>query len=135
MNSLKLIGFLLIIHLNGCVFEPTPKKIVGNYFLSEVNGYTDLSYNLKEDQFVGVVEPQILEVGYNENYITVKKQNIEFGKNVLNKEIEYYIIPIKNKVAKYQDDNKIGPLSKRGFNRKLTELGINDIEFTIKVRK
>ncbi|MGC6471095.1 MAG: hypothetical protein ACON4E_07505 [Flavobacteriales bacterium] len=100
------------------------ENLIGDYYLTKidyVDSELDLSYKLNESgSFIGVIPPKIIEVGYNESFIIAKNQSNKNG------EISYYIVPLRNKVHKSPDENKIGPLTIDEFKLKRKALGVPD---------
>jgi hypothetical protein len=124
---MKYLIFIVSFFIISCKFGFDSKHIIDKYYLTEIDGRFDISYNIKNDEYVGVVGPDVIEFGFNDYYIWSKQRNIE------TQNLAYYIIPLKKMVAKSPDDNKIGPFTKEGFSDKLAELGVKEYSFTIKV--
>lgn len=99
------------------------EHLIGDYYLTKidyVDSEIDISFQLNESSFIGVVPPKIIEVGFNESFIIAKQQSNEEG------EFGYYIVPLQNKVHKSPDENKIGPLTIDEFKLKRKALGVPD---------
>ena len=118
---------IFLFFIVSCKFGFDSKHIVDKYYLTEIDGRFDISYNIKSDQYVGVVGPDVMELGYNDEYIWSKQRNVE------TKKLTYYIIPIQKMVSQSPDDNKIGPFTKDELSKKMLELGISEYNFTMKV--
>jgi hypothetical protein len=105
------------------------KHLVGNYYLTKgdyVDEELDLSYDLGNGSYIGVVPPTLFAIGYDDEYIIAKNHPHKFGDPV-NKDITYYyIVPLKYKVHHSPDENRIGPLSEEEFKAKRKELKISD---------
>lgn len=119
---------LFLFFIVSCKFGFDSKQVVDKYYLTEIDGRFDISYNIKGDQYVGVVGPDVMELGYNDEYIWTKQRNL-----VTNK-LAYYIIPIQKKVSLSPDDNKIGPFTKDELSKKMLDLGVSEYNFTMKVK-
>lgn len=98
------------------------EHLIGCYYLTKMDyadSELDLSFKLKESgDFIGVIPPKIIEIGFNDSFIIAKQQSndeSEFG---------YYIVPLQNKVHMSPDENKIGPLSFDEFEVKRKELNV-----------
>ncbi len=117
-------------------------KIVGKYYLVSVDvPYPkNLSYDLGNGSYLGVVDDVVIEYGYNNDYIIVKQHPVRRAvvfplvDTVDSAITNYYIIPLKYKLHKSPDENKIGPLSKKEFWQKRKELKISDKLKFIKVK-
>ncbi|MFC4874294.1 lipoprotein [Negadavirga shengliensis] len=108
------------------------EHVIGNYYLTEVD-YVDekrvLSFNLGSGNYVGVVGPTILAVGYDDSFIIAKQ--LPSGKSTDKDKVYYFIIPLKSKIHHSPDENKIGPLTLNEFNKKRLELGVSEsLSFT-----
>ncbi len=113
-------SLLLMIGCSGIGEE----NLIGDYYLTKLD-YIDselaLSFKLKESgDFIGVIPSKIIEVGFNESFIIAKQKSNEES------EFSYYIVPLRNKVNKSPDENKIGPLSIDKFKLKRKALGVPD---------
>lgn len=100
------------------------ENLIGDYYLTKLD-YVDselaLSFKLKESgDFIGVIPSKIIEVGFNESFIIAKQKSDKES------EFSYYIVPLRNKVHKSPDENKIGPLSIDEFKLKRKALGVPD---------
>jgi len=130
---LKYTWIVLLVLLLSCG-SIDKEHIIGNYYLTAVDYVDegkDLSYNLGSGNFVGVVGPTVFAVGYNEEYIIAKQHPREFPSLHDKSTINYFIVPINNKVHQSPDENKIGPLTELEFIEKRKELGIpEDLTFT-----
>lgn len=83
-------------------------------------------------QYFGyAISPCVYAVGFNDEFIIAKQHplvNNQINKSVTN----YFIIPIINKVSRFEDLNKIGPLNKEEFNATRIEIGIpTNLNFSI----
>ena len=113
------------------------KHITENYYLTKVDYSTNnqqLSYKLEqyEGGFVGVVEPIVSAIGFNEDFIIVKQHPAPFSETTIDKNITfYYIVPLKKKVHHSPDENKYGPFSHQEYLQKRKELKIpNELTFS-----
>ena len=127
--------FLFIMLFSSCYYK---KPLAPGYELTEFDyDKEDMSiiYYYDNKIRVGVVNPTVFAVGYNEDFIIAKQHPRKFP-NPPDKSItNYFIIPIKDKVRQSPDDNKIGPLTKSEFKEKRKELGIPDeVMFSIVIK-
>jgi hypothetical protein len=140
MNQIfKWIKICMVALLTSCSGIST-EHLIDNYYITKID-YTDmelsLSYRLElhGDDYIGVVAPLVFAIGYNNNYIIVKQRTINENKTdnlvaqsnftpTINNITNYYIIPIKNKIHVFPDENKIGPLTLNEFLIKKKELKI-----------
>lgn len=117
---ITLLSTLLTIGCSGIGKE----HLIGDYYLTKLDyadSELDLSFKLKESgNFIGVIPPKIIEIGFDESFIIAKQQSNEEN------EINYYIVPLRNKEHKSSDENKIGPLSLDEFKLKRKALGVPD---------
>lgn len=85
-----------------------------------------------------LVPPTVYEVGWNSDYIIARQHNLGASKQERSAN-NYYIVHMisGDSVQAYSINNKlvIGPLDKDGFEKKRRELGIEGIEFSVKVKK
>jgi hypothetical protein len=88
-----------------------------------------ISYKLENGDYIGVVPEHVYEYSICEGYI-LAKQGILSTKNpksiIDSNQTKYFIIPLNYKVNKSPDENKIGPLNKEDFYKKLNSLQISD---------
>ena len=126
---MKKIIYLLSIVIIGCGDGFTHKeRLISNYYLTalELNEDMSLSYSVSKenDAFVGVVNPTVFAIGHNEEFIIVKqhpeKSPYQPDKSITN----YFIIPLKDKIAESEEKNVIGPMTKEEFEKKREELGV-----------
>jgi hypothetical protein len=106
------------------------KHLTGNYYLTKTD-YADeelsLSYKLENGDYIGVVNPTLFAVGYDDDYIIAKNHPQIRGAFTFNKNVTYYyIVPLKYKVHHSPDENRIGPLSEEEFKAKRKELKMSD---------
>jgi len=100
------------------------EKLIGDYYLTKIDyadSELDISFRLKETgNFIGVIPPKVIEVGFDENFIIAKQQFASEN------DIRFFIIPLKQKVNQSPDENKFGPMSIDEFKLKREELGVPD---------
>ncbi len=121
--------------LNACQAFFYEEHIIGNYYLVAVDGDEDMciSYQVEDQKMYGeiIIPSTVFAVGYDEDFIIVKQHPMNFpdvDKSITN----YFIIPVKNKIHKTLELNKIGPLSLEEFNKKRNELNIpQELAFTL----
>lgn len=107
--------------------------LVSDYEIDYVDIEQNMSiyYNDPKWGGIGVINPTVFAVGYNEDFIIAKQHpndNFEVDRTVTN----YFIIPIKYKISESPEENKIGPLNEEKFDEKCRELRISGvIDFTI----
>ena len=101
--------------------------VAGHYSLVVTDTDEDrkLSYEIGNGGYVGCVPPMVYAVWNNDDFIIAKQHPSHGFKPALNKTL-YYIIPLKNPVSKFPDENFIGPLDKGEFIKKIKELKITD---------
>lgn len=123
----SLLRILIIFLIPSCHFGDFSEPLTANYELDAIDVKRDMSIYVSIDEsWVGVVDATVFAVGYNEDFI-IAKQHPDFDKRVTN----YYIIPLKFKVADSPDENRIGPLTEREFMEKRKELGVpRSLQFT-----
>ena len=126
--------------------------VAGPYYFVVTDTKEDrkLSYSPAEGSYVGGVPPTVYAVWHNDDYIIAKQhprdrfritaQDIEeisrdcerWAKNRTEKPTSaqnttlYYIIPLKNPVSEFPDENFISPLDKMEYEKKIKELKITD---------
>ena len=67
----------------------------------------------------------VYAIWHNDDFI-IAKQHPSYGfEPELNKTL-YYIVPLKNPVSEFPEENFIGPLDKKEFAKKIKELKITD---------
>ena len=134
-----IIKCFIAVLLIGCSGLAT-EHVIDNYYLTKMD-YSDieldLSYKLKSwGDFLGVVEPVVFAIGYNNDFIIVKQHPRNFTETIINKNSpNYYIIPFKYKIHDSLDENKFGPLTFEEFLIKRKELKISDTWIFSKVFK
>ena len=101
--------------------------VAGPYYLvvTDTDEDRSLSYKAEEGLYAGGVPPMVYAVWHNDDFIIAKQHPSHGFKPALNKTL-YYIIPLKNPVSKFPDENFIGPLDKVEFIKKIKELKITD---------
>lgn len=126
--------------------------VAGRYYLvvTDVKEDRTLSYSPAEGSYVGGVPPTVYAVWHNDDYIIAKqhpwdifkitaqdiedisrdcerwaKDRTEKPTSTQNKTL-YYIIPLKNPVSEFPDENFIGPLDEKEYAKKIKELKITD---------
>jgi hypothetical protein len=111
------------------------EHVIDNYYLGTID-YVEknlsLYYKLQSGDYIGVVNPTVFAIGYNENYIIVKQHPGNWSDDIINKDVtNYYIVPVKDWLHNSPDENKIGPLTYDEFLLKREELKIpNNLVFS-----
>lgn len=133
MKNPIVIAVLIVLGTLVACQDLSTKHVTGEYYLVVIDVKDDmhLSYSLdKSGGSVGVVGPTVFAIGYDDSFIIAKQHpRMEFktDKSVTN----YYIVPLKFKVHKSPDENRIGPLTKTEFEAKRKELRVSDnLKFT-----
>lgn len=126
--------FLIVVFFSSCS-GLGENKLIGNYYLTKLdysNKELSLSYKLESSgDFIGVVNPTVFAVGYNNDFIIIKQHPSKFGEALDKSVVNYYIVPLKVKIHNAPDENKIGPLSQDEFLQKREELKIpEELSFT-----
>ena len=67
----------------------------------------------------------VYAIWHNDDFIIAKQHPSDGFEPELNKTL-YYIVPLKNPVSEFPDENFIGPLDKKEFAKKIKELKITD---------
>lgn len=101
--------------------------VAGPYYLVVTDTKEDrsLSYKVEDGLYAGGVPPMVYAIWHNDDFI-IAKQHPSYGfEPELNKTL-YYIVPLKNPVSEFPDENFIGPLDKKEFAKKIKELKITD---------
>ena len=102
--------------------------VAGPYYLvvTDTDDDRKLSYGLGNGNYVGCVPPMVYAIWHNDDYIIAKQhprgKNYKPAQNIT----LYYIVPLKNPVSEFPDENFIGPLDKKEFAKKIKELKITD---------
>ncbi|MGB5981922.1 MAG: hypothetical protein WBG46_07225 [Nonlabens sp.] len=129
ISPINLVLFSLIIVLStACQDLVVEKKITGRYYIIGVDTSDNLrlSYEVDSGNYIGITKSNIKSIGFNKKYI-ITSSHIEDKKNA-----HYFIIPLEKEVNQYWVDTlKIGPLNKSEFDRKSSELDIEDLKFTM----
>ena len=96
--------------------------VAGSYYLvvTDTDDDRKLSYGLGNGNYVGCVPPMVYAIWNNDDFIIAKQHPSARNKTL------YYIVPLKNPVSKFPDENFIGPLDKKEFAKKIKELKITD---------
>jgi hypothetical protein len=102
--------------------------VAGRYYLvvTDVKEDRKLSYSPAEGSYAGGVPPMVYAIWHNDDFI-IAKQHPSRGSSYpkLHKTL-YYIIPLKNPVSEFPDENFIGPLDEKEYAKKIKELKITD---------
>jgi hypothetical protein len=121
MKNLYIYLLLLMSSCHGSAYE---EYLVDNYSLKAMDVKSGMSVFYNDNEYlIGVIQPTVFAVGYNNDFIIAKQHpNIfpEIDRSITN----YFIIPIKNRVAESAEKNVIGPLTVEEFNAMQKELGV-----------
>ena len=108
--------------LSGCIFDGAYKDLHNGYQVLAVDG----DVNLALSDGVIIIPTMVVAVGKNDSFIIVK-QNPEEQPTA----IQYYIIPLIEKISEDARKNFYGPLSTAEFQEMKKSLCIENIDFTI----
>ncbi|MET3978967.1 MULTISPECIES: hypothetical protein [unclassified Mucilaginibacter] len=134
-SSMKIFKFALFtiiipILLLSCFGEAHQEKLKGGYYLNAMDVNKDMHIGYQDGKYgVGVIKATVHAVGQNDSFIIVKQHPKDFpdkNKSVIN----YYIIPLKNRLNRSVEKSFYGPLTSYEFEQKREELKIKDIGFT-----
>lgn len=102
--------------------------VAGPYYLvvSDIKEDRSLSYKAEDGLYAGGVPPMVYAVWHNDDFIIAKQHPWEDNYKPVQNITQYYIIPLKNPVSEFPDENFIGPLDKKEFAKKIKELKITD---------
>jgi len=129
ISPINLVLFSLIIALStACQDLVVEKKITGRYYVIGVDTSDNLrlSYEVNSGNYIGITGSNIQSIGFNKEYI-ITSSGIENEKNAV-----FNIIPLEKEINQYWVDTlTIGPLNKTEFDRKASELDIEDLKFTV----
>jgi len=121
LQILLLLFFGLNNAIGGFAYE---KKLNNGYQLNAMDSRSEMSIWLPDNLII--VKETVFAVGQNDSFIIVKQHPPG------NKEhINYYAIPLINKISEYLPDNIYGPMNSDEFDKLKTELNINNLDFTI----
>ena len=130
INMLYLFAFASLIQ--SCIGSAHSEKLNGGYYLSAIDVNNDMNLGYQDGDYgVGVVGATIFAVGQNKDFIIVKQHPRAFPNEPDKTVINYFIIPLKNKVSQSPEKNIFGPLTNIQFEQKRKELNIEDLDFTI----
>lgn len=116
--TILIIGiFFILFQSDGRIIRKLPENYL-LFYSEEMNGVA-LVADIKEFEFYAeVIAPPIQRIGNDNDFIIVQAKN--------SFEEIYYIIPLKNRINyKSPDLNKIGPLTKEQFDKKVINLKIS----------
>ena len=138
LRDTKIFGIIiLILSLNSCffLFDSGEDKIIGNYKILWIDLLEQQviceSLNENSSGCTRLVEEYVFAVGHDSNFIIAKQHptNGFEGGHVIDTTItNYHIIDINRKIIK-KGEKVFGPLTKKEFDKKTMELGIEEIEF------
>jgi len=111
---------LILINCEGIAIK---KKLPEGYVLLKDYGEDGnaISFDIGNGNFVECIPPNIIAQSYNDDFILVKQK---LARNMDKSAINYYIIPLSERVSQFPDLNKIGPLDKKTFENKVIGLKI-----------
>jgi hypothetical protein len=134
--------FLGILFFNVCDFGYCYKKhIIGDYYLVATDIIEEASIGTiyKGNDHTGIsyiIYQGVYSVGNDEQFIIVKQHPFDIRPELDKNSINYYIIPLINKISKLEGNNLFGPMTKEEFIQKRNELGIDkNLDFTIVIEE
>lgn len=118
--------------LQNCIGSAYDKKLNGGYYLLAIDVKEDMLLAYEDGQYgIGIIEATVFSVGQNDNYI-IAKQHPKISSLFIDKTVvNYFIIPLQDKISKSPEKNVFGPLTLGEFNQKRKELNIENVNFTI----
>lgn len=126
--------FLVVsVFFSGCIGSSHYEKIKDSYYLSALDSDEDMEivYRDENGYMFTIVGSTVFAVGYSEEFIVAKQHPRSFpnhpDKNILN----YFIIPLKNKISNSVEKNVIGPITLKQFEEKSKLLPIGNINFSV----
>lgn len=130
LNTIYFCVFTLL--LQCCVGSAHEEKLSEGYYLSAIDVREDMVVWFQDSGYgIGIIEATVFAVGQDDKFIIVK-QHPRIAPNKINREIvNYFIIPLKNKISKLPEKNILGPFSGAEFTQKKNELNIRNLDFTI----
>ena len=118
--------------LAGCGNEAYYKELNGGYYLSATDVQEDMTLGYQDgEDGIGVIDATVFAVGQNDSFIVSKQHPRNFPDKPNKAIVNYYIIPLKSKLAKSADKSFYGPLSLSEFEQKERDLNIRDVVFTL----
>jgi hypothetical protein len=154
LGKIYLLITLIVLAANSCDLSNSKDQITGRYCLIEDNKTNgkELAYIVNDDgDSVGIIESDVLAVGYNNHYIIVKQHPLNApidvhgqGDSIVIKRnssiksdkgsaIFYFIVPIYRGYTYFPEKGILGPLSLDEFNKQKGKLNINT-SFTVNIR-
>jgi hypothetical protein len=117
--------------LQSCIGSAHHEKLNSGYYLSAIDVKEDMVIGFQDrDYGIGIIEATVFAVGQNDEFI-IAKQHPKVSPSDMNKTvINYFIIPLKNKVSQSPEKNIYGPLTLEEFERKRKKLNIENLDFT-----
>jgi hypothetical protein len=121
MKNLYIYLLLLLCSCHGAAYE---EYLVDNYSLKAMDVKSGMSVFYNDNEYlIGIIQPTVFAVGHNNDFIIAKQHPNNFP--IIDKSItNYFIIPIKKRVAESVEKNVIGPLTIEEFNAMKTELRV-----------
>ncbi|HRP03146.1 MAG TPA: DUF3997 domain-containing protein [Candidatus Kapabacteria bacterium] len=130
MKTIKFIQFLIIILFlfSSCQDIAYNEKIIGRYYLIAIDylEQMNLSFQLENNNSVGIIGQTVFAVGFNKNYIIVKQHPYN-NRKITN----YYIVLMHHEMTYWSEKGVLGPYNLEEFEQKRQELNISDIKFTV----
>jgi len=125
--------FALASLLQSCICSAYDKRLNAGYYLSamDVKSDMEISYKDEQDYVFAIVNATVFAVGQNNGFI-IAKQHPKVSPTGMDKAvINFFIIPLKNKVSQTPEKNVYGPLTLVEFEQRRKKLNIENIDFTI----
>lgn len=127
----KFFAIILSAFCFSCSGEAYHEELNGGYYLSAIHAKEDMVLGYQDGEYgIGVLDATVFAVGQNDSFIVVKQHPRNFPDKPDKAIVNYYIVPLKSKIAKSADKSFYGPLSISEFENKEKDLGIKDIVFT-----
>lgn len=127
--KIKLVAVIILILLVFILCQDIAhnERIIGRYYLIAIddNEQMHVSFQVDNNNSVGIISQTVYSVGFNKNYIIVK-QHPQGNRKIT----DYYIVRIYHEMTYWPEKGVIGPMTKDEFNKKRHELNISNIKFT-----
>ena len=130
-KSYLTILFLLGLSLHSCFIgaDGDSENLTGNYYISGDYGLINVHLGFEDKEWggIGLIKEPITAVGYNDNYIIVKRES---------EKTEFFILKIIHSgIHSTAEKNMTGPISEREFEIQINELELNNIKWTREFEK
>ncbi|MDX5435785.1 MAG: hypothetical protein LPK03_01225 [Pontibacter sp.] len=125
MNKILLVLFCAV--LFACNSISIEEPLLDSYMLmsdSEYDNDIAIVYDLGNGNYIEIISPSVVAVGFSKEFIIAKQHPKEFAKTADKSKTNYYIIPLLEKVNLSPDLNKVGPLTEIEFKKMRKEMGV-----------